>query len=134
MADPHVISALIRLRRELTCDLERMQADVAAIDRVLRLVKPDLDPTAIRALAFRKREGWADRGQISRIVSETLRDADRPLSVIEIADSVTAAMDDGSDARKNRKRVHKALDRMRLREVVRVADESGKYQLWEISR
>lgn len=134
MADPHVITALIRLRRELTCDLERLQADVAAIDRVLRRVKPDLDPTTIRALAFRKHEGWADRGQISRIVSETLRDADRALSVIEIADCVTAAMDDGSDARKNRKRVHKVLDRHQLRGTVRIAEAPGRLQLWEIAR
>jgi hypothetical protein len=129
----HVISGLIRLRRELTCDLERLQADVAAIDRVLRLVKPDLDLASIRALAFRKHEGWADRGQISRLVSEELRDADRALSVIEIADSVTAAMD-GSDARKNRKRVHKVMDRMRVRGAVRVAEGAGLYQLWEIVR
>jgi hypothetical protein len=129
----HVISGLIRLRRELTCDLEGLQVDIAAIDRVLRLVRPDLDPATIRALAFRKHEGWADRGQISRIVSETLRDADRALSVIDIADRVTAAMDDGSDARKNRKRVHKVLDRQRIKGAVRVADGPGLYQLWEIA-
>lgn len=108
--------------------------DVAAIDRVLRLINPGLDPTGVRALAFRKHEGWADRGQISHIVSEGLREAHKPLSAVEIADAVTAAMDDGSDTRKNRKRVHKVLDRMRVRGIMRVADGPGPYQLWEIAR
>lgn len=127
-----VISALIRRRREIACDLARLQSDINAIDRVLCLFDPTLQPDQIPALAFYKRKGWAARGEISRLMIDILRKAGSPLTSVQITDRVMEAMDDGNSRVKHAKRVQKALERQRINGAV-IADRSGAMILWRLA-
>ena len=115
------ISALVRRRREITCDIDGLLSqidaltqDVAAIDHVLRLFQPDMDTEAIPSLAFRPQPDWAKPGEVARMVLNELRIAGRPMSTGELTECVALSRGIENDPI-NRKRVYKVLDRQRLR-------------------
>ena len=123
-----VVSALIRRRRELSCDMNKLQADIAAIDRVLCLFDPAMRPEQIPALAFYRREDWARRGEISRAVIEIVRKASGPITSGQIIEQMGG---EGSRQRQS-KRIHKALNRHRVRGLL-VADRSGRLIMWRLA-
>ena len=119
----HVISGLVRRRRELTGDLfelvskaDAIASDVDALDRTLRLFAPDIELEAIPALRHRPRPDWARQGVTIRIVRELLRAAERPLSTEAITAEVLARRGiEGEVTRLHLKRVRKCLDRQLAR-------------------
>ena len=97
MADPHVISALREKRalvagliEKLERKLEQHHADLTHIDGVLRLFQPDRDPDEIKAKrTYARRTRYFAKGELSRLVLETLRDArGKPQSADDIAGQV----------------------------------------------
>ena len=102
MADPHVVTALVRKRAELTGDIERtherlrqMVLDLENLDATLRLFDPTHQIEAIRPKAFRPPKDWANRGEMTRIVLRILPQAAEPLTTRDIALEllVTRALD-----------------------------------------
>jgi hypothetical protein len=100
MADPHVISALREKRaivagliEKLERKLEQHRADLTHIDGVLRLFQPDRDPDEIKPKrTYAKRTRYFSKGELSRLVLETLRDArGKPQTTDEIAGQIIAA-------------------------------------------
>ncbi len=145
MADPHVVTALVRKRAELTGDIEhtherlrQMVLDLENLDATLRLFDPTHQIEAIKPKAFRPPKDWANRGQMTRIVLSILRQAAEPLTTRDIALEllVTRALDK-SDKRLLRlvaKRVGVALRGQRDKGSVRSEQGPGQYVLWEIGR
>jgi hypothetical protein len=92
MADPHVISALRAKRAELSGELiaadkrmVQLRADIASLDGAIRMFDPAAAPDKIRPILRRKKPTLIPRGQRSRAVLDTLRDANTALTVREIA-------------------------------------------------
>ena len=95
MAEPHVISALVAKRSELSgliADLERkiaqQRADLVHVDAVLGLYAPGLEPDCIPSRVVRRRNGWFKSGELVRMVLDTLRVAPAPMPFREIATAV----------------------------------------------
>src|SRR5438270_2309002 len=92
MADPHVISALRAKRAELSGELIaaekrilQLRADIKNLDGTIRVFDPTAAPDKIRPILRRKKPTLIRRGQCSRAVLDTLRDANTALTVREIA-------------------------------------------------
>ncbi len=96
MAEPYVVTALIRKRGELAGQIEHTQTqlrqlviDLDNLDATLRLFKPDIDLEEIRPKPLPPRH-HAFKGEVSRIVFAALRQSNRPLTAQEIARHVMA--------------------------------------------
>lgn len=119
----NVISGLARRRRELTGDILEMltkvdaiAADVAALDKVLRQFKPDIDLEAIPALQHRPKPDWAPRGAVVRAIYDVLRDAGEPMTTRALTEAVADKMGlEGGVTPQHIKRVRKCLDRQTTR-------------------
>ncbi len=90
MAEPHVVTALVAKRAELSGDLERLderrtaiKAHIANLDAVLRLFCYAGDPA--RITPRRKRNWLFRRGDLQRMVHDIEREAARPRHRDDIA-------------------------------------------------
>jgi hypothetical protein len=96
MADPHVVTALIRKRAEIAGLIEHHQTmlrqaniDLDNLDATLRLFVPDIDLEEIRPQPVPPRHA-AFKGEVSRIVLAALREATKPMTTQELARHVMA--------------------------------------------
>jgi hypothetical protein len=143
MAEAHVVTALIAKRAELAGQLESAQAEVRRliidldnVDSTLRIFKPDIDLDEIRPKPLPPRY-VAYKGEVSRIILGTLRDAHHPMTTEELTQHVMAERDlNTSDKRLIRtvsKRVNACLRHYRGRGVIQSAQGPGGRVLWAIS-
>lgn len=136
----HVISGLIRRRREMAGDILELlgKADVlannlAALDQTLRLFAPGIDLAPIPALQSRPKPDWALRGEVARMVFTILRDASEPLSTLAITAEAMVRRDIAGEVTKVQvKRVRKCLDRQRTRGTL-IAESVGGVLCWRVA-
>lgn len=139
MAD-HVISGLIRRRRELAHNLLQAMAqvddlsrDLAALDHTLRLFDPSIALDTIPTLQSRPKPDWALRGEVVRIVFALLRDADAPMPTRELVAAVNRKRGvEGEITFLQVKRLRKCLDRQRARGALQVVLVDGR-QCWQVA-
>lgn len=136
----NTVSALVRRRRELTCEMNRLAeahaklaGELQALDKVLVMFQPNLEPDAIPALRIVSQPTWAKKGEITRLVLTILRKANGPLSTDAIAQRAAEARGEPVSARV-RKSVYKVLDQQRQRGLVRSVEETGLWLQWEVVR
>ena len=135
----HVISGLVRRRREMAGEVfallgqvDALSDSLDALDRTLRLFDPAIELAAIPALQSRPKVDWALRGEVARVVFAILREALEPLSARELAAKVMAARGmDGEVSRTQLKRVRKCLDRQRARGTLLARSVSGELR-WSV--
>ena len=143
MANEHVLGGLIAKRAELSGQVEllqkQMRETVLAIDHIdaaIRLFDPNADLDDIKP-RMPPRHG-AFRGEVSRIVLNTLRKADKPLPVSEITLHVLAGRglnaDDKPFTRVLSRRVGACLRNLRRKGLIRLSRTVGNAGLWEIVR
>jgi hypothetical protein len=82
VAEPHVVTALVRKRAEVAGEIEaaekrvaRFRAELVHLDAVLRLFDAAAEPLAIPPKRPWRRTGWFRNGELPRRVLETLRAA-----------------------------------------------------------
>lgn len=129
----HVISGLLRRRRELAGDVFELMArvdvmanDIDALDRALRLFDPGIDLDAIPALQSRPKPDWALRGEVARIVFAILKETPEPLSTQALTAEIMARRGfAGEVTRLHLKRVRKCLDRQKTNGRLRVQSIGG---------
>ena len=87
---PHVVTGLIEKRREIAGRIEHLQAqmrqavaDLDHIEAALRIVKPDLDLEEVLPRPVPPPHA-AFRGEVSRIILDSLRKSTRPLTTLQI--------------------------------------------------
>ena len=144
MAEPHVVTALIKKRAELAGQIEHLQAQlrqtVVALDNVeatLRIFDPEID---LGQIAPRKvpTAHHAFRGEVSRIVLEALREATRPLSTTQLAEHVMRErgldVNDKALCRVMSRRVGACLRNWGRQGAIRSMLGPGQVNLWEIVR
>lgn len=136
----HVISGLIRRRRELAGDIlellgkvDVLANDLDTLDRALRLFDPGIQLDTIPALQARPKPDWAIRGETMRAVFAVLRDAPAPLPTQALTVAILARRGvEGEPSRLQIKRVRKCLDRQRARGTLRAVSIKG-LQCWQIA-
>jgi hypothetical protein len=87
-----VVSGLVKRRAELAGDIEnthealrKMVLDLESLDATIVQFDPDFQVETIKPKAFRPPKDWSNRGQMSRIILSTLRQASEPLTSRDIA-------------------------------------------------
>jgi hypothetical protein len=96
MAEPHVITALVRKRAEIAGQIEHTQdrlrqliIDLDNVDATIHLFDASIELEDIKPKPFPPRYA-AFKGEVTRIVMTTLRNAKRPLTSADIAQRVMA--------------------------------------------
>ena len=143
MAEPHVVTALIRKRAEIAGVIEHHQTmlrqaiiDLDNLDATLRLFVPDIDLEDIRLQPVPPRHA-AFKGEVSRIVLAALREAKEPMTAQELAQHVMAAR--GLNTADKRlvqiigKRVGACLRHWRARGVLQSSKGSGPLLIWSLA-
>lgn len=144
MAEPHVVTALIKKRQEITGQIEHAETvirqlviDLDNLDHTLRLFAPDIDLEEICPKPLPARH-QAFKGEVTRIVLTALRQSDRPLSTKDSAQLVMAERGlNNADKRLVRtmgKRIGATMRSLRNRGLVRSKQGTGQYMLWGIIR
>jgi hypothetical protein len=143
--DKIALLGLVRKRAELAGDIERTQDDVQrmireleALDSTIKLFDADYEIKTIRAKTFRPPPDWANRGEMTRICLNVLRQAAEPLTTRDIAFQLMQerALDTGHQplVRLMTKRCGVALRRQRDVGLVRSVQGPGQFLVWEIVR
>jgi hypothetical protein len=143
--DTFVISGLVRKRADLAGEIERTQTalqsmirDLENLDATIRLFDADYQVEAIKPKAFRPPEDWAHRGEMTRIILDTLRQAAEPLTSRDVAVALMQARAlDATNVKFLRlmtKRVGVALRLQRDKGVAKSNQGPGQYLTWEIAR
>lgn len=139
MQGDNIVQPLIRQRRSLgreiarhQAEIERLRLDMAAVDHVLLLWRPEIDLSAL--VAFAADNGGVKPGDFARPILAALRMATEPMPVIDIARYVAVVRGEVKEPMPiYRKRVRKALDRLRARGLVASVTD-GQRLLWQIVR
>ena len=140
----NVVSGLVRRRRELALEAdtvrgqyEALLADVAALDRAILIFRPEADLADIPPLKFTRKAHWANRGEVTRAIIDTLRTAGEPLSTPELVTRVQEARSlptDRQSLRTATTRARKALARLRDQGVIVSRETDGQCLEWELAR
>lgn len=140
-----VVSGLVKRRAALAGEIEathetlrKMVADLENLDATIVQFDPDFKVETIKPKGFRPPSDWSNRGQMSRIILSTLRQASEPLTSRDIAVQllIERALDK-SDLRLLRlmtKRVGVALRIQKENGAVSSDQGPGQYMLWSLVR
>lgn len=92
MADPHVITALIKKFADLQGQIkaheqegERIKLDLTTIEAAIRVFRADADLSLVAPKMPRNRNPWFRKGHCARAAIEVLKNAQAPMSAREIA-------------------------------------------------
>jgi hypothetical protein len=143
MKNEHVLSGLIAKRAEIAGQIERLQLEirqlVVALDHVdasIRLFDPDADLEDIKSRLPPRH--MAFKGEVSRILLNTLRKATKPMPVSELALVVLRerglSLDDKPFLVVLKRRVDACLRTLRKKGLVNMTRPPGSLGLWEIAR
>jgi hypothetical protein len=141
---PHVLTGLIAKRREIAGRIEDLQRqlklavnDLDHIESSIRIFQPDIDLTEYGPRPVPPPHA-AFRGEVSRILLESLRKADMPLSTADLTRVLMAERGLPHDDLKARKtilrRVSAALINWRHRGIVKSSPGPGQMLNWNIVR
>ena len=143
MADPHVITALVKRRSELSGDIEtthkklqQMILDLEHLDRTLLMFDPEYRIESIKPRAFRPPEDWSKRGEMTRLILGIMRQASEPMSCRDVAVQLIIERaldkDDPKLIRLMTKRVGVALRGQRDKGAVKSNEGPGQFVLWRL--
>lgn len=141
----YVLTGLVKRPATVTGEIEELHerlktllADLESLDATILQFDPTHKVEAIRPRALRPPKDWANRGQMSRIVPNILRQATEPMTSRDIAlELLVARALDKRDQKLLRlitKRVGVALRTQRKNGVVRAEQGPGQFVLWEIRK
>lgn len=145
MAEPHVVTALVKKRAELAGDIENAQEalrkmilTLEAVDQTLLAFDPDYRIETIKPKAFRPPDDWSKRGQMTRIILGILKQAAEPMSARDIGLQLMLerglGQEDHKLVRLMAKRCGVALRGMRDRGIAKSTEGPGMVVLWELFR
>jgi hypothetical protein len=140
MADPHIISALRAKRAELAGELIaaekrilQLRAEIDSLDGAIRVFDPSAAPDRIRPILRRKKPTLIPRGQCSRVVLDTLRDANTALTVRDIAAQLAARYQlDASDRDAMKALVAKVRNTL-ARQKGLTSEMRGDVKAWKVA-
>lgn len=140
----NLVAGLIRKRAEIAGMIEHTQAqlrqlviDLDNVDATIRIFRPDIDLSEVKPKPMPPRN-QAFKGEVMRLVLGTLRDAKRPMTLVELTRHVMAGRGlSTADMRMLRTMTHRvssALRHHRGKGLLRSSEGPDKLLLWEIAR
>lgn len=144
MEHEHTIHGLRRKRQEIAADLDLAQGqvrqlvlDVDALDVVLRLFQPGLDPAVAARVRPTPRRHTAFRGESSRMILDMPREAPAPMATRDIVARVIELRGlnaaDREMAETMRQRVASSLRGLRQRGTVTSSEGRGANVRWGLA-
>jgi hypothetical protein len=135
---PNTVAGLIDKHRQIAGeieakrrDLDRLVADLEAVEHTIRLFDPDAQLGRAKPLPS---PHAAFKGEMRRDVMAALRAAQGPLTSLDIAEQIVAARKlDPSTTTMFRKRVGAALWKLKARGWVEEIPLAGEYKGWLVS-
>jgi hypothetical protein len=142
MKNDHVLSGLIAKRAELAGKIENMQremrdlvATIGHIDASIRVFDPNADIDDIQPRLPPRFHAF--KGEVSRLVLNALRKAEKPMPVSDLTLIVAAGRginpDDKPFMRVLSRRVGACLRNLRKRKLVQMTRLPGTLGLWQIA-
>jgi hypothetical protein len=142
MTNEHVLSGLMAKRSELAGKIEMMQREMRAlvvdldhVDAAIRIFDPNVDLEDIKARLPPRH--MAFKGEVSRLVLDTLRKAAKPMPVADLALVVLEgrglSLDDKPFLRVLVRRVDACLRNLRKKGLVKRTRPPGSLGLWQIA-
>lgn len=144
MENEHVVSGLIKKRKEIAGKIEDVQVvmrqliiDLDNLDAAIRIFRPDIDLEEIRPSPLPPRHS-AFKGEMSRIIFTAIRNAGRPMHSRELTHYVMAErglnIADKRLVQTLQKRIGACLKHYRQKGTLAASKGPGSFLLWEISR
>jgi hypothetical protein len=141
----YVLTGLVKRRAELAGEIEHtherlrtMILDLEHLDATILQFDPNFIAESIKPKAFRPPSDWANRGEMSRICLNILRQSNEPMTARDVAYQLLIERalnkEDQKLLRTMTKRVGVALRHQKDHGVVRSEQGPGMYLLWEIDR
>lgn len=141
---PNLLNGLVAKRAEIAGRLEaneaehkRLTGELRTVDATIRIFEPDVDLSVILPKPLATREA-AYRGQVTRIVFDTLSKATTPMTSHEVTHVVLTerglATDEADLFALMRKRVGACLLAKKGQGLVRSIDTGGPLLSWELIR
>ena len=125
---------LAKLLKHLRAEERKVVSDLDHLDAAIRLFDPEADAVRLTRYPTKHR---AKKGEVVRLVVRLLKEADRPLTALDIVHEQIKERglktDDGTVVLL-RKRIGACLTKLKNDGFVRVVPLPGMYQGWEIAR
>jgi hypothetical protein len=142
MTNEHVLSGLMAKRAELAGKIEMMQREIRAlvvsldhVDAAIRIFDPNVDLDDIKARLPPRH--MAFKGEVSRLILDTLRKSPKPMLVADLSLIVLEgrglSLDDKPFLRVLQKRVDACLRNLRKKGLVKRTQPHGSLGLWQIA-
>ena len=139
---PNTVAGLLDKRRELSArlkaasaDVRQLTSDIDALDVVIRLFASEIDGRGLKAKRLPS-PFTAKKGEMQRIALTMMREADRPITSIMLAERFCEARGlkpDDLTLTSIRNRASIAIGRMKGRGLVRQVPLAGDYKGWRLS-
>jgi hypothetical protein len=111
----------------------QLRADIDSLDGAIRIFDPSAAPEKIRPILRRKKPTLIPRGQCSRAVLNTLRDADSALTVREIAAKIAARYQiDASNTDAMKALIAKVRNTLARQEGL-ASEQRGDVKAWKVA-
>lgn len=138
MADPIVVSLLIKKRAELAGQIEatrtNLNAMLAALDHLdgaIKVFAPEKSPELL-PIKRKTKDQCFQRNELTRRIFDMLRKADQPMTSREIAERLAEAKSLPTDRRFMKLLVGRVINALKRQEHVLTCDISGSVRLWSL--
>jgi hypothetical protein len=142
MAEPHVISALVKKRSELRGDIihykeliASLDKDLATIDNTIKIFDPDYNISSIKPLK-KHRNRYFDTGEAKVLILNTLRELGIPTKTDDLAKSIASKKDlvfnSYNDERSFNKSIINVLGTLEKNSLVERTGKEGLTLIWKI--
>ncbi|MGQ3039383.1 MAG: hypothetical protein ACT6TH_08550 [Brevundimonas sp.] len=125
---------LVKLRKDLEADVRKVTCDIDHIDACIRLFDPEADTPLGRARYATKHR--AKKGQMRRFVLDCLKEADGPITSLDVATAwikERGLRTDHGTAVMIRKRVGACLTTLQAQGIVQGRDADGVSRLYALT-
>ena len=143
MENEHVLGGLVRKRKELSRQLDvaqdqlrKLTLDLDNIEAAIKVFDPEYPLEEIKPRPLPPRHP-AFKGQVSRAIFNVLRNADKPMTAMELAKHLMAERNLDAKNRKlyqlMRKRVSAALRHYKSKGVIEADENIGRFLRWRLA-
>lgn len=141
MAESHVLSGLVTKRSELTGEIDyhqnqikKIKADLAAIDRAIKIFEPGYDLRRVKSKAPRIKNHFFKNGEGNTLLMDVIRDAEESITTQQIVEETARRKGidmDTADRKALSACVFTIMKRLQKRGYIKEASRENNVIQWE---
>jgi len=142
MAEPHVISALVKNRSELLGEIKHYETiikehkdNLSTIDKTIHIFDDSYDLRSVRSKRVMKNRYFAS-GEAKVMILDILRESNQPLKSDQICTKIASrkslSLDTSEDNRLFNKSVSNVLNRIEKENLIERVGKDGLMVIWKI--